>query len=177
MSSATGGRAPLLSREEGSSLAVETTPGEARPRGSPGWATHSRSRTNGGRRGDPGPQWPRCYVKAIGRNPELGPGQPLRGRPLDPHAAVRKMREQVRRHPQEGRSILSVMTEAISRAHGQSLPLQSLVQIMRWCLASSQVKHWAIHPHFTGLLGGRIRENTHCVGSLGVAVWSQIRQR
>ena len=45
MSSATGGRAPLLSREEGSSLAVGTTPGEARPTGRRGGRptiTHER---------------------------------------------------------------------------------------------------------------------------------------
>jgi hypothetical protein len=47
MSSATGGRAPLLTREEGSSLAVGTTPGEARPRVAE-VATTRRSRTNGG---------------------------------------------------------------------------------------------------------------------------------
>ena len=52
MSSATGGRAPLLTREEGSSLAVGTTPGEARPRGHRSRRPIRRSRTNGGRRGD-----------------------------------------------------------------------------------------------------------------------------
>ena len=42
MSSATGGRAPLLSREEGSSLAVGTTPGGGASLGPPGEATHSQ---------------------------------------------------------------------------------------------------------------------------------------
>src|SRR5262249_540401 len=71
MSSATGGRAPLLPREEGSSLVVGTTPGEACPEAA-GVGDPLAITTNGGRRGDPRPQCPAATVKAIGGNPELG---------------------------------------------------------------------------------------------------------
>src|SRR6516164_3659027 len=91
MSSATGGRAPLLSREEGSSLAVGTTPGGGASLGPPGWATHSQITHERGRRGDPPDNVPAAKSKLSVETPSLALANPCVGlcTPCN-HSAIRK---------------------------------------------------------------------------------------
>jgi hypothetical protein len=102
MSSATGGRAPLLTREEGSSLAVGTTPGEARPwvaGGGDPLADHART---GGVVVMHRHNVPAAKPKLSVKTPIWAPGQPLGGLLQPFHRAIWS---RIPMPPSAGRSI------------------------------------------------------------------------
>jgi len=179
-----GGRAPLLAREEGNPLAVGTTPGGGGVPGAAGvgdpLADHART---GGVAVTRSHNAAAAKSKLSVETPNWTPGQPRRGALLPIHstiwhstiwqarnrnASIRKTF--TRRLPTNAKSLVRPRHRQDQLANEQRLSFQSPTNHAT-AVASGQATETLGNPSaFTGLSGDDISENTHCVGSPGVAL-------